>query len=202
MNHIIFFFHEFIDVSRLFTFKQLFLHCMVQSKIIQLVFVCLLTIFLPAMSFGQFQSVEIGVNGLTCSVCTRSVEMSIRKLDFIDNVVMDLSNTKGQITITKDAEVSIKAIAKAVTDAGFSVRYLHATFYFNDLSIEENYCWNYENEQYQFVKTKNQTLNGPVIVKVLGKKFLSKKEMKKWKPLITNPQENKCNAKVNYYITL
>jgi len=50
----------------------------------------------------------------------------------------------------KDTKVSIEKIAKAVKDAGFSVRYLSANFNFNNVSVSENFCWNYEGEQYDF----------------------------------------------------
>jgi copper chaperone CopZ len=77
---------------------------------------------------AQFSKVEIGVDGLTCSMCTRSTELSIRKLDFVDSVKMDLTNTNGVITFKKGMPVSVEKIAQAVKNAGFSVRYLKADF--------------------------------------------------------------------------
>src|ERR1700722_452721 len=88
-------------------------------------------VFLTLFTFSsraQFVSAKLGVDGLTCSACTRSVELSIRKLDFVKDVQMNLDNTVGQITFIPGKQISMNKIAKAVTDAGFSVRYLQATF--------------------------------------------------------------------------
>ena len=175
---------------------------MFSTKIIRRFFVLLFLAFLPYMSFGQFQSAEIGVDGLTCSACTRSVEMSIRKLDFVDSVAMDLSNTNGKLFFKKGGKVSIEKIAKAVTDAGFSVRYLNASFNFNNISVSENFCWNYEGGQYQFVKTEEKKMNGDITLKFIGEKYLSKKEIKKWSAIISNTKGKGCNAKNIYYVTL
>lgn len=175
---------------------------MFPTKIIRRYFVLLVLAFLPYMSFGQFQSAEIGVDGLTCSACTRAVEMSVRKLDFVDSVAMDLSNTNGQLFFKKRAKISVEKIAKAVTDAGFSVRYLNAVFNFSNVSVEEKFCWTYENEQYQFVKTENKILNGNITLKFIGEKYLSKKEIKKWSAIISNAKGKGCNAKNIYYVTL
>ena len=81
-------------------------------------------LFLPKAITAQYTSARIGVNGLTCSACTRSVEMSIRKLPFIENVEMNLENTDGILKFKKGQEVDIFKIAQAVVDAGFSVRFL------------------------------------------------------------------------------
>jgi copper chaperone CopZ len=148
-------------------------------------------LFLPFLSFSQFQSVDFGVNGLTCSACTRSVEMSIRKLAFVEDVVMNLDNTNGKIQLKKGIPVSIDAIAKAVTDAGFSVRYLNATFQFNGITISDKGCFTFENSNYQFINYQPENPGGFVILKFIGKEFLPKKEFKKaWtaniKPLCEN----------------
>src|SRR4051812_38883306 len=95
----------------------------------------MLTLFVAetAQSSAQFKSAMVGVNGLTCSACTRTVEMSIRKLDFVQDVTMNLENTEGKIVFKENADVDISKVARAVTDAGFSVRYLTAVFLFNNV---------------------------------------------------------------------
>ena len=77
-------------------------------------------------AIAQFTSAKIGINGLTCSACTRSVETGLRKLSFVENVEMSLENKSGIITFKKGQKVEIEKIASAVTDAGFSVRFLTA----------------------------------------------------------------------------
>ena len=152
---------------------------MFTNKIIPKLFFLIALSFLPYQSYGQFLSVDFGVNGLTCSACTRSVEMSIRKLNFVEDIVMNLKNTNGKITFNKDAVVSIDKIAKAITDAGFSVRYLNATFLFDSITISDNYCFAYENSNYQFINVGTKKLQGNTVLKFIGKQFLPKKEYKK-----------------------
>lgn len=161
-----------------------------------------LCIVLRLASIAEIKLVEIGVEGLTCSGCSRSVEMSLRKLDFVDSVAMDLYNNNGKIFLKSKAIVSIEKIAKAITDSGFSVRYLNAVFYVSDIEVNENFCWTYENEQYQFVKVAVTKLNGNVTLKFVGEKYLSKKENKKWEPFVTNSKGKGCKAKNIYYVTI
>ena len=59
-------------------------------------------------------------------MCSRSVEMSLVKLDFVDRVVMDLNSNQCDLFFNVDKYVSIDKIAQAVVDAGFSVAYLNA----------------------------------------------------------------------------
>ena len=62
------------------------------------VFIGLILIFCTCFSASaQFQTVYIGVNGLTCSQCSRTVEMSIRKLDFVGDVQMNLAHTESRM---------------------------------------------------------------------------------------------------------
>lgn len=164
---------------------------------------CLIILFLGLIKsnlFAFFDSVEIGVNGLTCSQCTRSVELSIRKLNFVDNVEMNLEHSEGKITFKPNTKISIEKIAEAVIKAGFSVRYLHALFVFENKDFNNDDCFLFEEQNYQFVKIEPKKLDGKTTLKFIGKKFLPAKEYKGWKPLLIK----KCgSAKESVlYVTL
>lgn len=137
--------------------------------------------FISIQSSAQIKWVQIGVDGLTCSACTRAVEMNLRKLDFVDSVSMSLENTEGRLFFKTDKKVNIEKIALAVTDAGFSVRYLKAAFVFKNLDIAKGSTWVYENEQYCFVKAGNKKLDNETVVVFLGNKFMPSKTYKQWK---------------------
>jgi len=149
------------------------------KKSLSVLIICL--VFLHYNSFARFNWVEIGVNGLTCSQCCRSVEMSIRKLDFVSEIIMNLENTEGKITFKEGAVVNIEKIAQAVVDAGFAVRYLKAGFLFDNKEVNTGTCFAFESKNYQFIKTVKQNLNGETTIKFIGKNFLDKKELKNWK---------------------
>ena len=147
----------------------------------------------------QFKSVEIGVDGLTCSMCTRTTELNIRKLNFVDSVIMDLSNTNGVITFKKGSEVSLEKIAKAVYDAGFSLRYLKAEFHFDTLNLTKGLCFSYHNEQYKYVGNEDKTVTGNLKMLLIGKKFMHAKEFKKW---ATSTNDACVTDKKTYYVSL
>jgi len=152
---------------------------------------------------AQFQWVEIGISGLTCSACSRSVEMSLRKVTFIDSIHMNLENTNAKVFFKNDSIVEIEKIAQAVIDAGFSVSYLKAGFIFNNVSISNNYCFSFENNNYQFLVSDSKTLNGKIIVRFIGDKYLSKKELRPWKSKMNKAcVSDKTKKKSVYYITL
>lgn len=150
---------------------------------------------------AQFQSVTVGVNGLTCSACSRTVEMSIRKLPFVKDVEMNLENTVGKIYFNENAEVDINKIAKAVTDAGFSVRFLTGIFRFNGSSVRNGKCIEDGEYGFQFINDASKELTGDVEMKFIGQNFLPKKEYGKLKSGINN---SSCVAKSkkHYYVSL
>ncbi|HTB06559.1 MAG TPA: heavy metal-associated domain-containing protein [Bacteroidia bacterium] len=153
------------------------------------------------ISYSQFISAEIGINGLTCSACSRSVELSLRKLDFVQDVQMNLENTIGTITFKSGAEIDIEKVAKAVINAGFSVRYLNATFKFIGITkVTENDCYESGGYYYQFVKINPTDLKDQLVFKFIGKEFMEGKEFKKWKDDL---KSSECNGVKNlYYVTL
>lgn len=130
---------------------------------------------------SQILYAEIGVDGLTCSQCQRSVEMSVRKLNFVDSVRTDLANTDGYITFKKGEKVDVAKIAKAITDAGFSVRFIKLAFKFNNLNVINNYCYTFEGNNYQLVNFSEKNLSGEILLRVVGKKFMPSSEYKKIK---------------------
>ena len=151
---------------------------------------------------AQFQTVQIGVNGMTCSQCTKNVEMSIRKLNFVDEVRMDIQNTEGEITFKEGGVVDIKRIAQAVVDAGFSVRYISAVVLFKPAKVTENYCWIFQNSHYQFVKITDRELVGLVKINFIGKHFMPHDEYKKWESVVKAAENKGCEANYIYFITL
>ncbi|MBS1689754.1 MAG: heavy-metal-associated domain-containing protein [Bacteroidetes bacterium] len=148
---------------------------------------------------AQITEVQIGVDGLTCSQCSRSVEMRIRKLSFVQDVKMNLEHTEGKVYFKSGAKVEVDKIAQAVVDAGFSVRKLKANMLFKNVAVSSNYCFAYDNNNYQFIQTPGQTLNGAVNLTFVGKGYMEKKELKKWQPYM----KSNCGAgSKNYFVTI
>jgi copper chaperone CopZ len=155
---------------------------------------------------AQFKSAVVGVDGLTCSACSFATEKSLLKLDVIDSVYMQLQENTATIFFKPGKKVDMTAVAKKVTDAGFSVRSLTAWVDVGQLTVTPDYCWSYENDLYHFIKlTGDKELKGMVQLKFVGDKFMPTKEFKKWKLYC----KNACTASItpapyskDYYVTI
>ena len=159
-------------------------------------------IYLPGIAQGQFKSVEMGIDGLTCSMCSRSVEMSLVKLDFIDRVEMDLNSNRSEVFFHEGMYVSINKVAQAVIDAGFSVAYLNALFDFKEQPIDTHTCWNYAYETYHFLEVSQPQLKGETVLKFIGTNFLSRTELKKWEAQLSAAKNKGCGQNEYYSVTL
>jgi len=159
-----------------------------------LILFCSFALSAPA----QVRHFELGVNGLTCSACSRTVEVSLRKLPFVKDVQMNLEHTEGQIFFKDNTNIDIAKIAKAVVDAGFSVRYLRGSYAVNNLSISPGNCIEVFGNKFVFVKSADKTLNGAVTLQFIGDKYMPRKEAKQWQPLL----KDNCNSAHPYFVTL
>lgn len=136
--------------------------------------------------FGfEVKQVLIGVNGLTCSQCTRSTEISIRKLRFVKDVQMNLEQTSGVITFKDGADVDLKSIAKAVVKAGFSVREMKVVLDMGGAQGDDKSCVKTPIGTFHLVNGAGKQLSGEQTFKLLGNDYLSRKEAKKWKGKLT-----------------
>jgi copper chaperone CopZ len=125
---------------------------------------------------------DVGVNGLTCSMCSRSVEMSIRKLDFVDRVEMNLEHTEGRVYFKPSALINLDQVAKAVVNAGFSVRFLEIGFDFSKTRVEGDGTFEFQGQQYKWLDFPGSVdAVGQVELKLVDEHFLSKKEGAEWK---------------------
>jgi copper chaperone CopZ len=165
----------------------------------------LLVVVLSIIGYGagaQFQAVFIGVNGLTCSQCSRTVEMGLRGLDFVSDVQMNLEHTEGKIILKAGRKADMSRIAQAVTDAGFSLRYLQADMFISSTDgAIGNSCFTYNGDQYVFIETPRQQLSGSVHLKFIGKRFLPKNEFKKMEPLMVNKCGSAAKGKT-YFVAI
>ena len=163
----------------------------------RLIIISILTL-VGATSSAQFISgIKIGVNGLTCSACTRSVEMSLLRLDFIDSVSMSLENTEGLIYSKKLYPVDFNKIAQAVTDAGFSVRFLEARLNLSQTEISETGCFTLAGLNFQWLGYHKGTQ--PKTFAFIDKAFLPGRESSKWKKKMSN--SNCYDGKSVFHIT-
>ncbi len=129
---------------------------------------------------AQFVKADLQVSGLTCSMCSKATEKSLRTLSFISDIKPDLNRNLFVITFKKDAPVNLDAISKKVQDAGFAVNKLTASFNFDNLKINNDYHFNYAGNTYHFLNVKDETLNGLTPITVVDKAFVPASAYKKY----------------------
>jgi copper chaperone CopZ len=156
---------------------------------------CLLLNLLAIGASAQFREARIGINGLTCSQCSRSVEIQLRKLPFVQDIQMDLEHTQGKITFKANKPVNIKAIAQAVKDAGFSVRYLKADINRQDVQLSVESCFKLYDDVYYMSPAGSSQDRSVLTLQFLGKDYIAKSELKRYKL----PAATSCKGKVDYY---
>ena len=70
------------------------------------------------------KKVSLVASGLTCSMCSKAIFKALTKLDFVDEVKVDIELSKFVLTFKSGKTVVIDQIKSAVADAGFSVQSL------------------------------------------------------------------------------
>lgn len=171
----------------------------------------LLGIFLTSSSaFANFIGAKIKVTGVTCSMCSNSVNKALSSLKFVEKIEVDLENAIFSITFKPNEKVAIDEIKAKVEGAGFSVGELIADFKFDNLTVSKDYHYQFENNTYHFVNVKDQNLNKVTSIRFVDKGLTSIKEHKKYvgltsyKCIKTGKMESCCKVEGNriYHITL
>jgi hypothetical protein len=145
-----------------------------------LVLFLLLTTAAATSSLGGIKWADVGVNGLTCSMCSRSVEMSVRRLDFVDRVEMSLETTEGRIYFKPGALIDLNQLARAVVNAGFSVRFVRLEISFDDITLNKDGSFVFQGQPYQWLDFHNPPANQAAL-KLVDEDFLPRKESALWK---------------------
>src|SRR5688572_27479843 len=96
-----------------------------------------------AIAFGltseaQVSKISLQASGLTCSMCSKSIDKALKKLDFIQNIEADIKSYTFEITIKEDGIVDFNAMKKRVEGAGFSVSSFIVTINFGNVTIEKH----------------------------------------------------------------
>ncbi|HEY9004444.1 MAG TPA: heavy-metal-associated domain-containing protein [Mucilaginibacter sp.] len=140
-----------------------------------------LVIFITSITAAkaQFTKAELQVSGLTCSMCSKATEKSLRTLNFIGDIKADLNRNVFVITFKKDVPVELDQISKKVEGAGFFVNSLKATFDFDNVKINNN-TFSYGGDSYRVVNGDGRTLTGPTKVTVVDKGFAPASVYKKY----------------------
>ncbi len=160
---------------------------------------------------ANFLSAKIKVTGITCSMCSNSVNKALSSLKFVEKIDVDLEKAVFTLTFKSSEKVVIDEIKSKIEGAGFSVGELIADFKFDNISVVNDYHFGFENNVYHFVNVKSQSLDKIVSVRFVDKGLTSIREYKKYvglttyKCIKTGKPDNCCKVEAKqriYHITI
>jgi copper chaperone CopZ len=73
---------------------------------------------------AEIKKVTLVASGLTCSMCSKAIFKALTKLNFVEEVKVDIEKSMYILAFKSGKKVEIDQIKSAVTDAGFGVQSL------------------------------------------------------------------------------
>ncbi len=139
----------------------------------------IIILFLSVAANAQLTKVNLQASGLTCSMCSNSINKSLKTLDFVDKVNANIKNSTFEITFKPNSKVDFDKIKKKVEDAGFTVAVFSANYKFQNQQIKNEQHITLGDKTFMFLNVGNQQLNGEKTIRLIDKGFVSAKEYKK-----------------------
>ncbi len=127
------------------------------------------------VSNAQITKVEIIATGLTCSMCSNAINKQLKTISEVEKVDIDLNKNLFIVSLKVDNKLTPKTFKDKVEKAGFFVGSMVLIVNFTNQNVDDNK----QIDNYIFIDTKAQTLNGLAKVKVLDKGYVTAKEYKK-----------------------
>jgi copper chaperone CopZ len=129
---------------------------------------------------AQFTKANLQASGLTCAMCSKAIDNSLKQLAFIESVKPDIKNSAFNIVFKENKAVDIDALKKAVEDAGFFVAKLKITGSFTSTAVKNDEHINIAGSEFHFINVSDQVLNGEKEITVVDKNFLTAAAFKKY----------------------
>lgn len=158
-------------------------------------------IFSGFASIAQFKSAKIGIDGLTCSMCSNSVEKLLLQLDFVESVKMDLNNNEATVIFHQKYKTDFKKVSKKIYDSGFSVREISTSLNFDTISLDGN-AFQVNGDKFYIMSEEKANLSGERSFRFLDKNLISKKEFSHWSYFIKENDKVHNEKQKAYHISL
>ena len=117
-------------------------------------------LFIQSAAIAQIQSVSLQASGLTCSMCSRAIYKSLKKVPEVAKVKEDIQHSSYHIEFSNPNSVSLENLKKAVQDAGFSVAWMQVKVNFENVEIASDSSVKLNDFVFYFVDIRKQKLNG------------------------------------------
>ena len=146
------------------------------KKIFFLAFISLLGL----NAISQIKSGSLQAAGLTCAMCTKAINETLKELSFVQSVKADIKNSQFLLQFKPGVTVDPDALKKAVENAGFSVARLKLALNFDNQPVANDTHVRIGGKTYHFLNIKPQTLDGEKTITFVDKNFVLGKEFKKY----------------------
>jgi copper chaperone CopZ len=92
------------------------------KTVLAITFIAVIAIaFLVAQTESEKPNVvKLALSGLTCGSCVGKVEASLKAVEGVDNVKVDLKSSLAEVTLVSNADVTTSALILAVEEAGYT----------------------------------------------------------------------------------
>jgi len=128
---------------------------------------------------AQVKKVTIQASGLTCSMCSNSINKSLKSIPYVDKVTPNIKSSSFEISFKPNAVVNFDQLKKKVEDAGFFVAKFTALVNFEKQKVGNDDHINVQNINYHFLNVKEQEIAGDQTVQLLDKGYVPAKDFKK-----------------------
>ncbi|HMP93980.1 MAG TPA: heavy-metal-associated domain-containing protein [Phnomibacter sp.] len=132
-----------------------------------------------------FGKVYLQAAGLTCSMCSNSVQKALESLPAVSLVETDLKQNLFVISLDGNKALTLDDLSRKVKEAGFTVGKLRLEVNFDNLQVDQDTHARLGGHLFHFLKVKKQQLHGWQTITLLDENFVLPKEFKKVKALST-----------------
>lgn len=129
---------------------------------------------------AQFKTGTLQAAGLTCAMCTKAINETLKNLPFVQTVKADIKNSQFIIHFKEGIDVDPDALKEAVEDAGFSIAKLKLALSFENVQVSNDSHIKMGGKTYHFLDVRSQLLNGDKTITFIDKNFVLAKEFKKY----------------------
>ncbi len=136
---------------------------------------------------AQFKNIQMQAAGLTCAMCSNSIQKVLKPLAFIESIRADVKTSTFSIQIKPGMLPDFDAIAEKVEAAGYSVANIKVDANLSNLKIENDVHTTVSGTNFHFINVKPQTLNGWTTIQVINKNLVTAADFKKYSKATTMP---------------
>src|SRR5436190_18793044 len=86
---------------------------------------------------AQVKSVSLQASGLTCSMCSNSINKALRSLPFVKEVEADIKTYTFEISFNQNSSIDFDMIRKKVENAGFFVSAFIINIHVSEIEIKK-----------------------------------------------------------------